>query len=132
MRLKGWQIKLYSVASVLYVLEYIFLLLTTPSQDYDYKVLDLVYFQWQCTVYLLLFISIFHSFRHQSKPDRTFVFSALTISIIRFISQGLEGFGLIKSGDIKIIALKFCLLVISILIYIFQSKIVLWYRKLRS
>ena len=132
MRLKGWQIWLYSIASVLYVIEYLFLLVTSVPQDYKYSVLDNIYFQWQCTVYLLLFISIFHSFRHHSKPDRTIIFSALAVSIIRFITQGFEGLKIINASDIKVVAFNFFMLILAVLIYVFYSKIALWYRNLRS
>ena len=133
MRLKGWQIWLYAVASVLYIIEYLFILVTSISQvDYKYSLLDNIYFQWQCTVYLLLFASIFHSFRHHAKIDRVIVFSALSVSVIRFITQGLEGLKVINGGEIKIIIIKFFVLVLSILIYTTYNKIVLWYRKLRS
>lgn len=132
MRLKKWQILFYAIASSLYVIEYLFLLVTAVPQDYKYSVLDCVYFQWQCAVYLLLFISIFHSFRHHSKPDRTLVFSALTVSIIRFVTQGLEGLKIINAGSIKVVAFNFFVLILAILIYIFYSKIILWYKKLMS
>ena len=130
-RLKDWQIKVYGIASVFYILEYIFLLLTMPPQTYKYSVLDNIYFQWQCLVYLLLFISIFHSFRHQSKPDRTVVFGALAVSIIRFVTQALEGLQFINAGNPKVVMFNFFVLVLSVLIYVFKEKIVLWYRKLR-
>lgn len=130
MRLKGWQILLYSVASVLYVIEYLFVLVTATPQDYDYSIVDSIYFQWQCTVYLLLFTSIFHSFRHHAKIDRTIIFAALVVSIIRFVTQGLEGLKIINAGDLKVVIFNFLLLVLSVSIYlIFSSS---WYRKLRS
>ena len=133
MRLKGWQILLYAIASVLYIIEYLFILVTSVSQvDYKYSLLDNIYFQWQCLVYLLLFISIFHSFRHHAKIDRVIIFSALSVSVIRFITQGLEGLKLINGGEIKIIIIKFFVLVLSIVIYTTHNKLILWYRKLRS
>ena len=131
MRLKGWQILLYAVASILYVIEYLFILVTSVPQDYKYSLWDNIYFQLQCTVYLLLFISIFHSFRHHSKPDRSIIFSALAVSIIRFITQGLEGFKIINAGDLKVVIFNFFVLILSVLIYVFYSKIILWYKKLK-
>ena len=132
MRLKGWQILFYGIASSLYVIEYLFLLVTAKPQKYDYNLLDCIYFQFQCTVYLLLFISIFHSFRNHAKLDRTIIFSALAVSVIRFITQALEGFKIINTGDIKFVSIKFFVLLLAVLIYIFYSKIVLWYKKLKS
>jgi len=132
MRLKEWQIVVYGIASILYVIEYMFLLITASPQDYEYNVLDCIYFQWQCLVYLLLFTSIFHSFRHHSKPDKTIIFSALTVSVIRFITQALEGLKIINAGNIKVVAFNFFVLILAILIYVFHSRLILWYKKLRS
>lgn len=131
MRLNKWQMIGYAIASVLYVLEYLFILLTTPPETYNYRILDCIYFQWQCLVYLILFVCIFHSFRNHAKVDRVIIFSALTVSIIRFATQGLESFKVVNAGDIKVVMFNFSLLVLSILVYTFQSQIVLWYKKLR-
>lgn len=132
MRLKDWQIKVYGIASVLYVLEYLFLLLIAAPQEYDYSVLDCIYFQLQCTIYLLLFTSIFHSFRHHAKADRVIIFSALTVSVIRFITQLLESFKIINAGDLKVVMFNFFVLILAILIYTTHNKLILWYRKLKS
>lgn len=131
-RLKIWQLYIQGIASILYILEYLFVLLTASPKDYDYNVFDCIYYQWQCTVYLLIFISIYHSYRHQNKANRTIIFSALFVSIIRFITQGLEGLKIINAGELNVVIFNFFILILLVLFfYITHSKFSLWYKKQR-
>lgn len=116
MKYPKWFLRNAAFASILYVLQYMFLVLLFAPSEFKYNVIDAIYYQAEAVMFAIVFYSFYKRFNNLPILDHLVFRIAFIISIMRLINQTLDTFQIIHIGNIYLIILEFVTLFLCTLL----------------
>lgn len=113
MRFPKWYLYNAAIASILYVLQYVFLILVFAQQKPDYNLLDSIYYQAEGIVFALVFYSFYRLFKPLDWYEHLVFRIAFAVSIMRLLNQTLDTFQIVYIGNIYFIIFEFIFILLS-------------------
>lgn len=133
MRFPKWYIVNVGIASVLYIMQYIVLILIfKPAKPTAYNLIDSLYYQFEAILFAIIFYSFYKVYRNQQRLDKLIIMGAFVISVERLLNQTLDTLQIVYIGNTKLIIAEFFILLATLLIYEYKQFLCKWLIQLKG